>query len=226
MESFANKFEVITSMRLSLERESDRGAVLLSVSFLEKEIDNLLRRHFVKNEKIQSNLFSGYGALATFSSKIDLSYVLGLISKQTLDDLNCIRKIRNEFAHSHFSIDFGDPKIKNLCLNLKTNFRKGRPARVIFTTTIFGLLTRILSCECVQILEYHDKVSIEVLNEEVITSQLKIKENLDEFKKMLEIKYGDSPNNKSLIEQDVKQYLEDLFSSLQDVAKQIEGKDS
>jgi DNA-binding MltR family transcriptional regulator len=219
MEPFAKKFEVIMSMRLSLNRESDRGAVLLSVSFLEKEIENLLGDYFVKNEKIRSSIFTGYGALATFSAKIDLSFLLGLISKQTLDDLNCIRKIRNEFAHSHFSIDFTNDKVKNLCLNLKTNFRKDRPARVVFTTTIFGILIRILSCEYTTISEYYDKISIERLNEGVVSSQAKLHENLEEFKKMLDVTYAGYPNKRELIEQAVNDYIHDLHTALVDIAK-------
>lgn len=51
------------------------------------------------SEKEDKELFSGYGPLSTLSSKIVLSYRLGLISNYEYKTIQIIRKIRNLFAH-------------------------------------------------------------------------------------------------------------------------------
>src|SRR3546814_2970630 len=56
--------------------------------------------------------------LGNFSSKIKMCYCLGLIDKMIKEDLNLIRKIRNEFAHDLYA-SFDSDKIKNWCLQLK-----------------------------------------------------------------------------------------------------------
>ena len=109
----ASRLKEFMDFRTSLIEESDRGSVLMAAAFIEDKLGYLLESYFVENEKICKQLLKGNGALATFSSKIDLTFLLGLIPKNIFDDLHLLRKIRNEFAHTASKISFDTPSIKN-----------------------------------------------------------------------------------------------------------------
>ena len=101
--------------RISLLSESDRGSVLMAAAFIEDKITQLLETYMVQNKTIQKKIFDGNGALATFSSKIDIAFLLGLIPKNIYDDLGILRKLRNDFAHNAKSITFQTDYIKERC---------------------------------------------------------------------------------------------------------------
>lgn len=107
-----NEFQ---DFRNSLLIESDRGSVLMAAAFIEDKITILLETYMVQNSKIQKKIFEGNGALATFSSKIDISFLLGLIPKNIYNDLGTLRKLRNDFAHNAKAITFETDYIKDRC---------------------------------------------------------------------------------------------------------------
>lgn len=89
--------------------ESDRGCVLVGAAILEQRLEDIFRQQFAINQisnKMQSDLFNSNGPLSTFSSKIKLAHSFGLIDKSVFQDLEAIRKIRNEFAHTSDQVDF------------------------------------------------------------------------------------------------------------------------
>lgn len=108
-----------TDFRNSLISESDRGSVLMAAAYIEDKITQLLETYMVQNKKIQEKIFDGNGALATFSSKIDISFLLGLIPKKIYNDLSILRKLRNDFAHNAKPITFQTDYIRNRCKALK-----------------------------------------------------------------------------------------------------------
>lgn len=110
----SNFIDMTKKVRKMLTIETDRGCVLISVSFLEYQIEQLLEVYFVRDEKAVKELFKN--GLSSFSAKINLVYLLGLIGNELYRDLNMIRKIRNEFAHSYDSLSFESDCIKNRCL--------------------------------------------------------------------------------------------------------------
>jgi hypothetical protein len=65
-------------------------------------------------------LFRGFGAFATFSAKIKSCYAFNLIDEVTYNDLNTIRDIRNEFAHSYQTAVFSNQKIAEKVASLST----------------------------------------------------------------------------------------------------------
>jgi hypothetical protein len=97
-----------------LNSETERGAVLVSCSYLEE----LLRKtivSFLADKKAAETLLEGFNApLGTFSARIIAAYSMGLISKSEYDECNLLRKVRNEFAHNTF-MSFESGKIKDLC---------------------------------------------------------------------------------------------------------------
>ena len=116
----ASRLKEFMDFRLSLIQESDRGSVLMAAAFIENKLECLLESYFIEDEKICKQLLKGNGALATFSSKIDLSFLLGLIPKNIFNDLHILRKIRNEFAHTASKISFETPSIKDRTKALST----------------------------------------------------------------------------------------------------------
>lgn len=80
---------------------SDRSCVIVAAAYID-ELLGYLFRYFLtspSSEKEDNDLFNGYGPLSSFSSKIVLSYRLGLISNYEYKTLQFIRRIRNSFAH-------------------------------------------------------------------------------------------------------------------------------
>jgi DNA-binding MltR family transcriptional regulator len=88
-------------LELEFKNETDRGAVILAASLFDLSLTNLLKSFLVSNPSSKDDIFEGPNSpMGSFSSKISMSYRLGLISSKFSRDLNLIRKIRNEFAHN------------------------------------------------------------------------------------------------------------------------------
>lgn len=99
--------------------KSDRALVIVSGSILDVQLEILLKTFLIDDSNIEERLFNSNSALATFSSKINLCYYLGIISKHEFDTINLIRKIRNIFAHEIEIVKIEDsPKLVSLCANL------------------------------------------------------------------------------------------------------------
>lgn len=104
------------------EQESDRSAAILAASFLEEVLEETIRSFLIEDKSVD-NLFKGYSPLSTFSSKIDISYALGLITKEMKQDLDVVRKVRNHFAHNWKDASFDNSPVSDFCRNLKITSR-------------------------------------------------------------------------------------------------------
>jgi hypothetical protein len=71
------------------------------------------------NSRDRRQLFEFEGALGTFSSKIVVAYALRLIGPVTRADLDLIRFLRNEFAHSRIPFGFTTPEVRAVCDRFK-----------------------------------------------------------------------------------------------------------
>jgi hypothetical protein len=88
-------------LNTELREDSDRSCVIVAAAILEQILGDLLRGCLVPNSSSQDTLFDGPNApLATFSSRIDFAFRIGLLSHQFARDLHLILRIRNSFAHS------------------------------------------------------------------------------------------------------------------------------
>lgn len=100
-----------------LNKESHRGAAVLSCSFIEDQLANIIRS-FLIDTKEAEKLLEGFNApLGTLSSRATMAYTLGLITKDEYEEINILKKIRNLFAHN-FKASFEDDKIIDLCKKL------------------------------------------------------------------------------------------------------------
>jgi len=129
-------------------KESDRGAVLVAGTMLDERLKEILKS-FLSDSKSTLNLIEGFNApLGTFSSRIAACFSLGLIQKNEFDELNIIRKIRNEFAHTWDNASFETGIIKDLCSKLPwlgpNEFEPNSTLRQRFNAAVSILLTDFL----------------------------------------------------------------------------------
>ncbi len=98
---------------------SDRAVAIFASAILDNELAKALEGKFVSlSDQRRDKLFEGYGALSTFSAKIDVGFALGLFGSETRGNLDRLRKIRNKFAHSGEPLKFSDPAITDLCAKI------------------------------------------------------------------------------------------------------------
>ncbi|RJG08169.1 hypothetical protein D3870_17710 [Noviherbaspirillum cavernae] len=115
----------MTTLLEEIQEQSDRGAAIVAMAWVEESITAALEFFLHHEPNSWKRLFAGSGPLANLSSKIDLSRLLGLVTDTIRSDLHIIRDIRNEFAHQvahktqHTKIAFTTAHIKDKCLALK-----------------------------------------------------------------------------------------------------------
>jgi Mannitol repressor len=117
-------FDKRTKVWELLYEESDRGCVLVSASFLDENLKNLLKQ-ILKRKKLSNNkikdLTNANGPLGTFSSRIVMSYVFDIISCEVYENLEIIRAIRNDFAHSSDRTDFSQSDLETRVRSMKSS---------------------------------------------------------------------------------------------------------
>jgi hypothetical protein len=92
---------------------------VFAAAYLESQLGVLLNHYFIDDDSTAMGLLNGKGVLASFSSRIDLSLLLGLISASVAAELHLIRKIRNDFAHHPEPITFSHTPIADRCRALR-----------------------------------------------------------------------------------------------------------
>jgi hypothetical protein len=101
-----------------IEYDSDRAAGIVAGSIAERRLEEALRSRMRRNQTaISQNLFRPSGALGPFSTKIDLAYLLRLLSHDAWKDLTNLKNVRNDFAHDLELDSFEAPSIKDRCKN-------------------------------------------------------------------------------------------------------------
>ena len=113
-----------TNFIKEINEQTDRGAALIVATWLDEELRAAIKTKFINSDSNENRMFEGNGPLSTFSSKIEIGYSLGLLSKQNYSDLTIIRKIRNDFAHSILDsnsepVSFSSQHIRDRCYSLK-----------------------------------------------------------------------------------------------------------
>ena len=119
LKKYGNDF--INDFNTTLNKESDRGVILICASTIDCFFKDLIEKYLNKNKgrkKEISKLFEYPNPLNTFASKIQMSYCLGLIPKEMYEDFERVRKIRNVFAHGYDYKDFSTHEIATIVFDL------------------------------------------------------------------------------------------------------------
>lgn len=106
-----NSFRLIEA-ESELRGASDRAAAIVGASLIEVELEQLLVRSMVRDFPSKA-LFEGFGPLSSLSAKIKIAQCFGFLPPDLAADADLIRKIRNEFAHTHEPLSFETQRIAN-----------------------------------------------------------------------------------------------------------------
>jgi hypothetical protein len=88
-------------------------------------VENALRAYLSRhmrsnlNSSERKRLFGSEGIMASFSAKIITAYALGDIGPVTRSDLDLVRFMRNEFAHSRKPMTFETAEVIAVCAHLQ-----------------------------------------------------------------------------------------------------------
>ncbi len=131
--------DVITRHRIKMGllaemcNSSDRSTGIVGGTFAEDALSNLLQACWRKSgpnpypDSIADRVFDGEsgGLLGSFSSKILVAHISGVIGSRTQKDLDTIRKIMNACAHwqtmtpgQYVQVSFEESKLQDLCNKL------------------------------------------------------------------------------------------------------------
>ena len=133
MEKEYNGFSENKSLQNEFVNASDRAVAIIGATALDTHLEKLLKKYLINDSKAVNDLISGSSnsLLSTFSAKIHATYCLGLISKNEFEDLQIVRRIRNNFAHELQNCNFDNVSIKSLIGNLimiNAHLKKHPPA--------------------------------------------------------------------------------------------------
>lgn len=100
---------------------NDRATAVLFGSFVDTSLERLLASKMRKdmNSEQRGAIFGLNGALGTFSSRIALAYGLALIGPISYGDLELIRELRNQFAHSRMTFNFDTSAVATVIAQLR-----------------------------------------------------------------------------------------------------------
>jgi hypothetical protein len=113
------RFEYMTILMREFRSQSDRVVAILTGSYLEALLKDLLTAKVkMEPDLVESLLFKN---LQSFRYKIDTVYSrkVGLITEDERRDLHKIRKIRNQFAHRFVDLSFDSNDIRQMCYALR-----------------------------------------------------------------------------------------------------------
>jgi hypothetical protein len=99
------------------DHSGDRAAAILGGTIIENALRVTLLARFRPDKEGHPSLFDGdrNAPLSTFAARIRLGYALRIFGPKTLSDLQCIKAVRNAFAHSLMTFDFAAPEIATVC---------------------------------------------------------------------------------------------------------------
>jgi hypothetical protein len=115
-EAFAKLAESI----IRSEKQGHAAIVVRMTSILEYDLERSIKWKLRPlNKEMRKRLFEAYGPLSTFAAKIDFAYGLDITTDAIHKELNTMKKIRNNFAHTKQSLSLDAEPIKTLFLELK-----------------------------------------------------------------------------------------------------------
>ncbi|RJF92672.1 MltR family transcriptional regulator [Noviherbaspirillum saxi] len=114
------EYKRFEGMIAEVKTQSDRACALILAANLDNRLLELLKAFCIElGNDFSKSVFKGNGFMNSFSSKISLCFMLGLISSNEHHDLVLIRKIRNFFAHEEHGWNFQHQEIISRCHSLK-----------------------------------------------------------------------------------------------------------
>jgi hypothetical protein len=111
------------SIFAEIESGSDRAAGIVAAACVEDQLAGAIQSKMEYDEVIIREMFRSSGPLGSFSAKINLGYLMRLYGKDTKNELDTIKEIRNSFAHRPHTKDFEVQRLRDLSSNLSMSER-------------------------------------------------------------------------------------------------------
>ncbi|WP_390844328.1 MltR family transcriptional regulator [Anatilimnocola floriformis] len=115
---FNLEMALVEFSRLFAQESNDRAMVIVGASFLDTQLEHIVRNFLVDDEKEVDALLQYDQPLGSYGNRIRTLYCLGLIGKMVRDDLRLVGKIRNRFAHDLIA-SFDEEPIKGWARSLQ-----------------------------------------------------------------------------------------------------------
>lgn len=126
-----------------VEGATDRASAILSGAMLDEMLALLAKAKCMDETVAEDRLFAPQKPLGAFVARIDICYVLGLISEAEWKGLLIVAKIRNGFAHRLENLSFEDESLSALAGNLAdavaVRRKAGTGARECFDASVSAL---------------------------------------------------------------------------------------
>jgi len=107
--------EIAKDLAGELVGTSDRGAVIILAAFIHDALSGFLAEGLIPlSDDEREYAFRSDGPLGSFSSRIDMAYLFGGLSKDTRDRLHDLRELRNACAHTTIPISFKNAELRNV----------------------------------------------------------------------------------------------------------------
>jgi hypothetical protein len=120
MPDLKEAFAKLADSVIRSERQGHAAIVMRLTSMLEFDLERSIKWKLRPlNKEMRKRLFDGYGPLSTFAAKIDFAYALDITTDAIHKELNTMKKIRNNFAHTKQFLSLDEEPIKTLFLELK-----------------------------------------------------------------------------------------------------------
>jgi DNA-binding MltR family transcriptional regulator len=107
------------SILSTLDLDSERAIGIVIGSMIENRLQRAMLAKFHRSKQIEERLLQASGPLGSFSAKIDLACLIGLISTEAHHDLMVLKDIRNRFAHDLSILNFASQQIRDKAQNFK-----------------------------------------------------------------------------------------------------------
>jgi hypothetical protein len=97
------------------DETNNRGIAALLAANADLALRSAIDRNLLVREGHFQDLFSPRGILNSFEAKIRIGYHMGIYGDQHKQNLDCIRAIRNAFAHMPKPLNFDTPEVRAVC---------------------------------------------------------------------------------------------------------------
>ncbi|MGP1273467.1 MAG: hypothetical protein ACTS22_09040 [Phycisphaerales bacterium] len=98
----------------------DHTVVVIGGARLDEALDQAIRAQLVRLPDTQDELLLPSKPLGSFSAKIDMALMLGLISVHMHKELHRLRRIRNRVAHLSSEADLSKDELRDMCMSLRS----------------------------------------------------------------------------------------------------------
>ena len=125
-----------SSVYEDLSRAVDRGRMIYSAGRVDDELKDLLVLALLPDPTHAEQLFGQDGPLGTFSSRIKMASLIGLLHPDFIRALNHFRKVRNEVAHKTGDLKLDSGPVASHIAALHTALKASQSLGRNYTTPV------------------------------------------------------------------------------------------